>query len=127
MKKRLRMSDAEKQIMDIIWATGRPVTTSEIISKLPEDKTWKQSTVLTFLARLMDKNMITATRIGKANHYEPCITEQGYLNIETKQFIKEVHRGSVTGLISALCDSEDLTKEDIEDLMKRLKAKLNLQ
>jgi len=120
MKKVVRMSEAEKQIMDIIWANGRPVITSEIISKLPEDKAWKQSTVLTFLARLMEKDMITATRIGKANHYAPSITEQEYLNFETKQFIKDVHRGSVSGLLSALCDSEGLTKKDLEDLMKKL-------
>ncbi|MBP1991617.1 BlaI/MecI/CopY family transcriptional regulator [Paenibacillus eucommiae] len=122
MTKWQRMSEAEKQIMDIIWATGRPVTTSEIIHRLPEGKAWKQNTVITFLARLMDKDMITATRIGKANHYEPRITEQGYQNLETKQFIKEVHRGSASGLISALCDSGDLTKADIEQLMQKLKA-----
>ena len=121
MTKGQRMSEAEKQIMDIIWASDRPVTTSEIISKLPEEKPWKQNTVITFLARLMEKGLISATRIGKAHHYKACITEQEYLNLETKQFIQDVHKGSVLGLISALCDSGDLKKEDIESLMKRLK------
>jgi len=120
MTKLQQMSEAEKQIMDIIWAAERPVTTSEIIHQLPEDKSWKQNTVITFLARLMDKEMITANRIGKANHYEPRMTEQAYQNLETKRFINDVHRGSASGLISALCDSGDLTKEDIEQLMQKL-------
>jgi len=116
-----RMSDAEKKIMQFIWSAGRPVTTREIIAHLPVDNTWKQNTVITFLARLMEKGILKATRISKANHYEPCITEQEYRNYETKQFINDVHKGSVFGFISALCDNGDLTKEDIENLMKRLK------
>ncbi|TZE82892.1 BlaI/MecI/CopY family transcriptional regulator [Calorimonas adulescens] len=121
MKKLQRISDAEKQIMEYIWAAGRPVTTSEIIQHLPEGKSWKQNTVVTFLTRLTKKGIIKATRIGKANHYEPCVTEQEYRNFETKQFIKDVHKGSVLGFITALYDNGDLTKEDIENLMKRLK------
>ncbi|WP_028987945.1 BlaI/MecI/CopY family transcriptional regulator [Thermicanus aegyptius] len=120
MKKIQQISDAEKQIMEIIWEASRPVTTSEIIQRLPEGNTWKQNTVITFLARLMEKGIIKAIRVGKANHYEPCITEQEYRNFETRQFIKDVHKGSVLGLISTLCDSGDLTREDIEKLMKRL-------
>jgi len=121
MRKFQRMSDAERQIMEFIWAASRPVTTREIIKNLPEDNIWKQSTVITFLSRLMRKGIIKATRISKANHYEPCITEQEYRNLETKQFINDVHKGSIFGFISALCDNGDLTKEDIESLMKRLK------
>ena len=115
-----RMSEAEKQIMEIIWQAERPVTTAEILQRLPAGNTWKQNTVITFLTRLMEKGIVKATRVGKANHYEPCLTEQEYRNFETRQFIHEVHKGSVLGLISALCDSGDLTKEDIEKLMKRL-------
>ncbi|AGA58914.1 putative transcriptional regulator [Thermobacillus composti KWC4] len=86
MEKLQKMSEAEKQIMDIIWSCARPVTTAEILTRLPEDKAWKQNTVITFLARLMEKGMVKATRAGRANHYEACLTEQEYLNLETKRF-----------------------------------------
>jgi len=115
------ISNAEKQIMEIIWRADHPITTSQILQQLPKGKTWKPSTVVTFLNRLMAKGVLKATRISKANYYEPCISEQEYLAFETKQFIKDVHKGSVFGFVTALCDSGDLTKEDIELLMKRLK------
>ncbi|GIP34883.1 BlaI/MecI/CopY family transcriptional regulator [Paenibacillus sp. J2TS4] len=121
MTKWQRISEAEKQIMEIVWSHEGPITTAEIIEELPEGKAWKQNTVITFLARLMEKGIITAKRIGKANHYEACLTEQEYRNFETRQFINDVHHGSVSGLISALCENGDLKKEDIEELMKRLK------
>lgn len=49
MNKIQKMSDAEKQIMALIWAADRPITTREILANLPEDRNWKQSTVITFL------------------------------------------------------------------------------
>lgn len=121
MKKIQRMSDAESQIMNFIWKAGRPVTTAEIMKNMPEGKAWKQNTVITFLARLMEKELLKATRISKANYYEPCLTEEEYQNFETKQFIKDIHKGSILGFLNTLCDNGDLTKKDIENLMKRLK------
>ena len=121
MGKLQRMSDAEKEIMDIIWSSTHPVTTREILHNLPSDKSWKQNTVITFLARLMEKGIVKATRVGRAYHYEPCLTEQEYRKLETKQFVNEVHKGSLFGFIATLCDSGDITKEDIEKLMKRIK------
>jgi predicted transcriptional regulator len=72
------------------------------------------------LSRLLER-VSQATRTGKVNHYEPCVTEQEYRNFETRQFIEDVHKGSVYGFITALCDNGDLTREDIEKLMQRLK------
>jgi len=123
MRQLQRISDSEKQIMEIIWAAERPVTTREILDNLPKEKLWKQSTVITFLSRLMVKGIIKATRISKANHYEPCIMEQEYRNFETKQFVKDIHKGSIFGFINALCDNGDLTREDIEEIVKSLKDK----
>ena len=46
------------------------------MSILPNDIECKQKTVITFLARLMEKGILKATRISKANYYEPCMSEQ---------------------------------------------------
>lgn len=116
-----RISDAEKQIMEFIWSAGEPVTTSDIIQHLPEGVSWKQNTVVTFLSRLIKKGIIKATRIGKANQYEACITEHEYRNFKTKEFIKDVHKGTIFGFLSTLCDNGDLTRVDIEALIKHLK------
>lgn len=121
MDKIQRLSDAEKQIMEFIWASDGPITTKEIMAILPEGNRWKQNTVITFLARMIEKGVLKATRISKANYYEPCITELEYRNFETKQFVNDVHKGSVLGFINALCDNGDLTKDDIEKLMIHLK------
>lgn len=121
MKKLQRISSSEMIIMAYIWKISRPVTTAEIMDNLPEEVNWSQKTVITFLSRLIEKGVLKSTRIGRAFHYEACITDQQYRNYETKQFINDVHKGSILGFISALCDNGELTREDIEALMKRLK------
>lgn len=119
MNKVKKITAAEKQIMDILWETGRPVTTNEILQKLTKSKA--QTTVITFLARLIEKGIVKAKRISKTNYYEPCMTKQEYVNFETRHFIADIHDGSVFGLIRALCNSGDLKKADIEEIMNNLR------
>jgi predicted transcriptional regulator len=121
MKRQQRITNSEMLIMEYIWKTDRSVTTAEIMQNLTEGKEWSQKTVITFLARLIEKGFLKSTRIGRAFHYEACITEQEYRNYETKQFISDIHKGSIFGLISTLFDNGDLTREDIEALMNRMK------
>ncbi|WP_449241538.1 BlaI/MecI/CopY family transcriptional regulator [Desulfoscipio gibsoniae] len=121
MKKIQHISNSEMQIMEYIWKTGRAVTTAEVMQNLPEGIEWSLKTVVTFLSRLIDKGVLKSARVGRAFHYQPCVTEQEYRNFETKQFISNVHKGSVLGFISALCDNGDLTREDIEEIEKILK------
>lgn len=109
------------QIMELIWGMEKSVTTADIMQHLPIEVKWKQSTVVTFLTRLIEKGILKATRIGKANYYEPCITEQEYKDYATRQFIEDIHKGSMFGFISTLFNNGDLTKEDIESLKKYLK------
>ncbi len=121
MKKFQKMSEAEKKIMEIIWSVGRPITTKEIMGSLPDSNYWKQNTVVTFLARLMEKGILKATRISKANYYEACMSEQEYADFETKKFIETVHKGSIFSFISSLCNSGELNLKDIEDIKNLLK------
>ena len=116
-----KTSHSEKMIMDILWRNERPLTTAEILQQLPEGKSWKQNTVITFLSRLTEKELVTATKIGRAHHYEALLTEEEYRAFETKQFISDVHEGSVSGFLQTLTESGDLTKKDIEDVMKKLR------
>jgi predicted transcriptional regulator len=79
MKQNQHISNSEMQLMAYIWKTDHPVTTAEIMRNLPEEIEWSQKTVITFLGRLIKKNVLKATQIGRAFHYEACLTEQDYL------------------------------------------------
>jgi len=116
MRKLQRISDSEMEVMKIIWEKNAPITTAEIHKKLPEGKNWAASTVLTFLARLAAKGIVTTKKKGTANIITANLTEKEYLAFETQSFLKQVHNGNPKSFFAALVDSDELSRADIEDL-----------
>ncbi len=117
MSKLQRMSEAEKEIMQFIWAAGGSITSSKLLEQLKATgNEWKTSTVLTFLARLVEKGILTSVKHGRLNDYIPRISESGYRRFETRMFLDNVHDGSVQSLIAALFDGGDMTTREIEEL-----------
>ena len=51
----VKISEAEYEIMKIIWDVDGEVTTADIIEKLGEYNTWKHTTILTLAKRLVEK------------------------------------------------------------------------
>lgn len=111
-----KMSKSETELMRLIWASTHPVTCGELLALLPTDKSWKTTTVLTFLSRLADKGMVSVTKQGKANVYGAAVNESEYRGQETRSFLEDMHGGSVKSMIASLYDSEELTKDEIDEL-----------
>lgn len=115
MKLNQKISDSEMEIMVIIWSLKNPITSSQLTENLPKSKSWKPSTVLTFLVRLTEKGMLSITKKGKTNEYSALLSKEEYLRLETQNFLKSTHGGSIKSFIAALVES-DISKEEIEEL-----------
>ena len=119
MSKIQRMSDAEKEVMQIIWAAGGSVSSAWLLDELKSrNRDWKPNTVLTFLARLIEKGILTAKKHGRANEYIPLVSEKEYKQSEARSFLDSVYDGSVKKFIAALYEGDDLTTDEINDLKK---------
>lgn len=116
----MRLSDAETTIMKWIWAQNRPVTAAELEEAF-RPTGWKLTTILTFLSRLADKGVLAVAKAGRANRYTAKLSESEYKAMETQQFVKQIHSGSVASLFASLCDSDGLSPEDLEELQKLLR------
>lgn len=112
------ISEAEKQVMEIIWNASKAVTAAEIVGLLQNG--WKKNTVLTFLSRLAKKGLLAVQKVGNENYYAAAASEQEYLDFETTRFVQNVHKGSMMGFVTSLCDNGKLTKKDIEELLKHI-------
>ena len=100
MKKKIyRISDAEMEIMRIIWKKEEPVTSAEIQADLEASgKEWKINTILTFLSRLTEKGILSSKKKGRSNQYTALVSEEEYKHRETLSFLNTVHGGSVKTL-----------------------------
>ena len=68
----------EREIMRVIWQTGRPVTGHDIADALVLPKDLAYTTLLTILDRLREKGYLTRFRDGRAFRYEAAVSEADY-------------------------------------------------
>lgn len=116
MKEIKRLPDAELEIMKIIWDAEEEVTTAYIMKELEGIKTWGNTTVLNFLARLVERGFIKSERIGKGNVYTALIEEHSYLQNESKSFLERLHGNSIRSLIASLYSTQTITDKDLKEL-----------
>ncbi len=114
-KNEISLSEAELEIMNIIWRQEGEVTTSEIL-KSEACTDWKRTTVSTFLSRLTEKGAISARKEGSTCFYKAVLDKGDYREIKKKSFIRSFYDGSAKALALSLFKSNDLTDEDISEL-----------
>lgn len=118
-----RLSDAELEIMKVIWNSEPPITTLQIMSKLESEKSRKPQTLLTMLVRLIEKSFLKSEKVGKERNYAPEISEQEYLQAETGNFIKRYYGNSLGSLVKTMYEGKELSQEDLQELREWLSEK----
>ncbi len=112
----IKISDAEYEIMEIIWNEEGEVTTADIIEKLGEDNFWKHTTILTLAKRLVDKNVLKVRKEKRVNYYSPNISKDEYKSYQANGFIEDMYDGSVKSLVASLYDNKKIDEKDLKEL-----------
>ncbi len=115
MEKKITVSDAELEILEVLWSAGDSLNANEIRTRLGQNKNWERTTVLTLIKRLLKKNVISQEK-REVYYYAPCIGREEYVREETKSFVDKFFKGSSRNLAAALVNSTALTEEDIKEL-----------
>lgn len=111
------ITDAEYQIMKILWQSKNKMTVAEVVREL-EGTEWTPSTVSTFLQRLLKKGVVSCDKKGKSNLYYPKLLQSEYDLSETENFLSKIYKGSVKNMVATLYKNKKLSNEDISDLKK---------
>lgn len=119
-----QLSNAELEIMKIIWNSKEPLLFAQITEALAANgSNWQKNTLITLLSRLMQKGYLKANKQGRKNEYISCITEQDFQAAQTKSFIDRIYEGNMTGLIAQLVQNDALTEAEYAQLKKILEEK----
>ena len=112
-----KITDSELEVMKLLWQANSALSITDFREKLQKSKDWEPATIKTLVSRLVSKGVI---RQEKRNifYYSPLISETEYNAWATGDLIKRLYNGSARKLVSALVHSDDLTKEDIDELQK---------
>ena len=117
-----RLSDAELEIMKIVWGNRSEVTLFPYImdALAARGRPCQKNTLIVLLSRLIGKGFLSARKIGRRNEYTTLVSEAEYQTAQTKSFLDKIYEGSVKGLVSNLITGDLMTDEEYEELKKLL-------
>ena len=111
----MQISDAEWQVMKIIWMQGEQ-TSTDLIRVLAERFDWSKSTIQTLLARLVEKECLTRKKEGKFFVYSALLTLDQSRDLLVQDIKDKVCSRRIKNLLADLIVECDFTLADLADL-----------
>ena len=111
----MQISDAEWQVMKIIWMQGEQ-TSTDLIRVLAERFEWSKSTIQTLLARLVEKECLTRKKEGKFFVYSALLSLDQSRDLLVQDIKDKVCSRRIKQLVADLIMECDFTLADLEDI-----------
>lgn len=123
MVKMPQISDAEWEVMKVIWERS-PLTANEIIETLKNETDWSPKTIRTLIHRLVEKGAVEVNQEGRLNTFKPIVAEEECVRAETKSFLKRIYGGAMKPFLVNFLKEEPLSRTEIEELKSILDEKV---
>ena len=112
---RLRLSKAEKRILEQCWRLGT-CSVREILESLPPEERVAYTTVQTFVYRLEQKGALRRVKkIGNAQLFQPAIDQTEFRKGLMRELL-DLFGGSPRLLVSSLLETGSLSLKDLKAL-----------
>ena len=113
----MELTKSEMEIMDVLWAAGKPLSRSDLLER-SEEKSWKDSSVHILLNGLLQKQAIREAGMVKRSKtygrtFEPTLTREEYF---ATTIFSHRYKPQIVGLFEALLKREDITPEDLAQI-----------
>jgi predicted transcriptional regulator len=121
METDVRLSDAELELMAVLWRES-PLAASAIIAAAPEHRDWSATTVKTMLSRLVEKGALEARSQGRRFLYRPLIGRDAVAADHAGRLVDKLFGGRLSPLVAQLAARRDLSSEDLAELEALVKG-----
>ncbi len=119
MKKTPKISEAEWEVMKVLWAHS-PATANHVVEVLSGRTHWQRETIRTLINRLVQKKAVGFEKNGRQYHYFPLLSEAQCVRAETRSFLDRVHGGSIEPMLAAFVEERQLSPQQLERLKRIL-------
>ena len=113
------ITPSEWLIMEVLWASNTPLTSSEVIKKMQGNVEMSARMVRVLMNRLSQKDILGYTvdeHDSRVYHYYVLKQKEECVKEKSRKFVDSYFSGSGTNAMAALLQSFDLTDEQIEEL-----------
>jgi len=119
-----KIPDAEIEIMKVIWNNETPISTKKIKEILDKGKEWNLSAIQTLLSRLVKRGFLSTEKNGKNRYYNFKISEEEYLAMENKSFLKKLNDNSLKKFVLSLYNSNGVTEKELIEIKEFIEEKV---
>ena len=117
MKNENKLTDAELEIMHVVWERER-ATVREVFEYLNLQRPLAYTTVMTMMNILEEKGHLTRNKQGRAFVYEPVRPKNQVISGMVDDFVGKVFEGSARPLVVSLVKDRKLSKKDLEEIAR---------
>ncbi len=120
---RVRLHDLEADIMDVVWSRKlESFAVADVLEVLQRRRVIAYTTVMTTVARLYEKGVLTRARDGKRYLYAPRCTREEFLETTARDVLKGLGaptRPSMSLLAETVSAADKATLDELELLIQR--------
>jgi predicted transcriptional regulator len=111
----IRISDAELQLLQMLWDES-PLGATEIAQKVAPARKWTLATVKTLLSRLLAKGAIKAEAEGRRFRYRPAVDRDSVAGHQADRLVDRLFGGRVSPLVAQLAEQREIDPADLAEL-----------
>ncbi|MBK8269575.1 MAG: BlaI/MecI/CopY family transcriptional regulator [Planctomycetes bacterium] len=120
------LSAAELEVINVLWDEG-PLTVRQVHAHLHRaGRKIAYTTVLTFLSRLEQKEVVVSDKSGLAYVYRPALSRERVRKSRLKSLVTQLYDGAAGELVLQLIKTQHFSTDEIEqlrELVERLDRK----
>jgi BlaI family transcriptional regulator, penicillinase repressor len=120
-----KITTKEEEIMNFFWDKGE-LFVKQLLEFYPEPRP-HYNTVSTMVRTLEEKGFVGYHSFGNTYQYYPLITKEEYHSRNLRAMIKKHFGNSFKRVVSTLIEEEDLSLEELKELIREIEKKRNIQ
>ncbi|MEZ4985994.1 MAG: BlaI/MecI/CopY family transcriptional regulator [Saprospiraceae bacterium] len=117
-----KLTKAEEEIMQVLWRLNEAAVGDirDGLSGGDADNKPAHSTISTMMKILVEKGFVHYKAFGRTFVYRPAISKADYGRQSVKTLLQNYFGGSANRLVSFLVKEEDLSVEELNELLDKL-------
>jgi BlaI family transcriptional regulator, penicillinase repressor len=123
MKSIPKISEAEWEVMKVIWDSPKPLTSQEVIDSVAERQNWSPKTVRTLVNRLSKKGALGFERRGRAYLYTALVSQEACVGELSETFLERAFGGALKPMLAHFVQQKRLSKKEVNELKRLLDGK----
>lgn len=119
------LTEVELELMSALWDLGEG-TVRDVLGRLPAGRDLAYTSVSTIVRILEKKGLVTSRKAegGRAHLYRPTLPKQEYEGRSVRHMVDKVFDGTPAAMVRRLIDDEGLTRDELRDIERALREKL---